>query len=397
MAAGGGATGGSSARAAARGGDCGHHPAALMAARSSPAWRSEIGQRWKSCWATCGPAATWMVKGSSSWLPRTACWVIFWSPAPNRPGHVEQPQNGEAAQRLSERPLEPGSEPEAKPSTAHDTWRRAPRMARYMRQVLCRKLSNADPAVMLRPLAGSASHLALLELLAADADERPEARKAVEFLLRSLPDGLLAHVLKLDAIGVDDLAGYPSAAPALGGRLRRLLDGLHDQTTEFSGQLDLLLAGQDLLPDPADRQRVLAWSQCRQAIMDLGRLQSQRGGWRRRRPLTQIDAACQRMVEAAQAAMPPEVEADDPPGAGNERRLQAIGQRLLGEPLLPPTQWHHTASGKKSPGTSNAAFGRRCRWLCYDPKHRPSGSGGSRLPPRDRHWWCSWRFSWPYL
>ena len=330
-------------------------------------------------------------------------------------------------------------------------------MARYMRQVLCRKLATADPAVMLRPLAGSASHLALLELLATESAEHPEARKAVEFLLKSLPGSLLPQFLKLDAIGVDDrsatLAREITAQGALppqcdwlwahwaagagaadrhgarlvdvlaqleaatlasfyrdvppeclapffsalerglrrstatlesahrrrrsngtgrrgatlcqtgpgdvrrlsggragtGGILRRVLDGLHDQTAEFSSRLDLLLAGQDLLPDATDRQLALAWSQCRQAILDLGQLQSQRGGWRRRRrPLPQIDAACQRMVEAARAAMPPQPVDDDPPGPGMERRLRTIGRCLLGEPLLPATHWHRTALGKKA-------------------------------------------------
>jgi hypothetical protein len=360
---------------------------------------------------------------------------------------LEPEPSGAAAQPAPAPPVGEGSY----------AWRRAPLMARYMRQVLCRKLATADPAVMLRSLSGSVSHGTLLELLAADAGEHPEARKAIEFLLRTLPGELLAQVLRLDSIGGDDklaaiarelsargtlpadcawlwdhwaggagpasaaaaprlvdvlarleatplatfsravppahlamffgalkdafggqqpfwnrltavvatlepaavlqlysklgpamFAGYPAAEPALGGKLRRLLDGLHDQTAAFSGQLDLLLAGQDLLPEAADRQRALAWSQCRQAILDLGRLQAQRAGWRSRRPLAQIDAAGERMVEAARAAMPAELLEDDPPGTGKQRRLRAIGQCLLGEPLLPATEWHHTALWRKA-------------------------------------------------
>jgi hypothetical protein len=359
-----------------------------------------------------------------------------------------------AADRQLRALLEP--EPSTAPSAAAVP-PPVPLMARYMRQVLCRKLATADPAALLRPLSGSTSHWALLELLAADAAEHAEARKAVEFLLKNLPGELLAQVLKLDSITSDDklaaiarqltaqgalppecawlwdhwaaganspaaaavprlvdilarleaaalanfsravppahlamfycalkeafagqppfwnrltavvaamepaavvqlygklgppmFAGYPAAEPALGGKLRRLLDGLHDQTAAFSGQLDLLLAGQDLLPEAADRQRALAWSQCRQAILDLGRLQSQRTGWGRASPLAQIDASGERMVEAARTAMPPELVEDDPPGTGKQRRLRAIGQCLLGESLLPATHWHHTALWKKA-------------------------------------------------
>ena len=254
--------------------------------------------------------------------------------------------DGEGLQQLlvADRLLRAMLEPQASPPD--DTWRNNPLMARYMRQVLCRKLAAADPAILLRPLVASASHMMLLDLLAPEAAAHPEARKAVEFLLGSLPSALLAQVV--EKLGTALLAGYPAAGPALGGKLRQLLDQLHEQTAEFSSQLDLLLAGQDLLPEEVDRQRALAWSQCRQAIFDLGRLQSQRSRWRSQRPLAQIDAACQRLVEAAQLAMPPELVEDDPPGTGKLRRLQAIGQCLLGEALLPPSHWHHTALWKKA-------------------------------------------------
>jgi hypothetical protein len=54
------------------------------------------------------------------------------------------------------------------------------------------------------------------------------------------------------------------------------------------------------------------------------------------------------MVDAVLAAMPAELFPDDPPGTGKQKRLQEIGRCLLGEPLLPASQWHHVALWQKA-------------------------------------------------
>ncbi|MHC4405190.1 MAG: GAP1-N2 domain-containing protein, partial [Planctomycetota bacterium] len=76
---------------------------------------------------------------------------------------------------------------------------------------------------------------------------------------------------------------YPADEPALAARLRQMLGTLPERPSQFSRRLDLLLAGRHLLPD-ADQGVVTAWANLRKAIIDVGRLQSQRSGLLRQPP-----------------------------------------------------------------------------------------------------------------
>lgn len=128
---------------------------------------------------------------------------------------------------------------------------------------------------------------------------------------------------------------YPDNEPALGRRLQEILYALPDRPAQFSQRLDLVLAGRHLLPDDSAQEIAAAWSDCRQAILDLGRLAQQRSGLLRRRPKRELEQAARRLAESAARAMPRDRYDDDASGAWKQDRLRGIGQRLLGRPLLP--------------------------------------------------------------
>ncbi|HID76798.1 MAG TPA: hypothetical protein EYP56_12480, partial [Planctomycetaceae bacterium] len=132
------------------------------------------------------------------------------------------------------------------------------------------------------------------------------------------------------------LKDYPPEEPAMGRRLREILDDLVNTPSRFSHRLDLVLAGQHLLPEDRDVQVAAAWATCRQAMLELGRLQEQRSGVLRTAPLEELETYCRRMAEAAAQAMVGPAFEGDVKGTQRQQCLASIGRWVLGNrPLLP--------------------------------------------------------------
>ena len=142
--------------------------------------------------------------------------------------------------------------------------------------------------------------------------------------------------------------GYPQDEPALGQKLHEILGSLADHVPQFRDRLDVVLAGRHLLPDDRDEELATAWAGCRRAVLEIGRLQGQRSGVLRLRPIDQIEAATRRMAETAGKAMPAETLQDDRRGTRKQDCLRRIGQHLLGgKRLLPSGIWQHEALWQK--------------------------------------------------
>lgn len=148
--------------------------------------------------------------------------------------------------------------------------------------------------------------------------------------------------------GVDFFKQYPQDEPSLGETLQRMLRALPEDLTCFSRRLDVILAGEHLLPEDFDHQAAAAWGRCRRALLDLGRLQEQKSGVFRSRPVRQLEAAARRMAESVAVALSPERFEDDRRGAGKQESLRRIGQSLLGgQQLLPSGVWQFEALWQK--------------------------------------------------
>ena len=152
----------------------------------------------------------------------------------------------------------------------------------------------------------------------------------------------------LGSLGPGFLKGYPADEPALGRRLQGILRTLPEHLGQFQARLDVILAGEHLLPEPADRRVAAAWGACCQAILQIGELQNQKSGVLRRAPTDRLEDACRSMSEAAAAAMPPDRFPDDRRGTRKQEVLRKIGPRVLGgKKLLPPGPWQHAALWQK--------------------------------------------------
>jgi hypothetical protein len=141
---------------------------------------------------------------------------------------------------------------------------------------------------------------------------------------------------------------YPRDETVLGSRLQGMLYSLAEHLDQFRSRLDLVLAGAALLPKDEDREVADAWAACRAAVLDVGRLQDERQGVLRQRPIKGLEAACQRMANALAQALAWQNPEDDPAGTVRQHCLQRIGQQLLdGRPLLPRDGWQHEALWQK--------------------------------------------------
>jgi len=153
-------------------------------------------------------------------------------------------------------------------------------------------------------------------------------------IVRSLD--ALALMALYRKLGADFLQQYPHDEPALGEKLHALLRMLPDRSDEFSEGLDVLLAGEHLLPSDEDVRAAAAWQKCRRAILEIGKLQARKTGVFGRRPLGPLETACRQMAEALASAWPAEVFPDDQQGTKKRDFLRRIGPSLLGgEELLP--------------------------------------------------------------
>jgi len=140
---------------------------------------------------------------------------------------------------------------------------------------------------------------------------------------------------------------YPEDEPALGAKLHEMVGSLTRHPRQFSERLDVILAGRHLLPDE-DQDIVTAWSNCRRAILEVGRLQDRRSGVLRRRPVEELETPVRRMAEAARKAMPPNRMDDDLQGSQKQTCLRQMAPALLGgRALLPKGVWQHDALWQK--------------------------------------------------
>ena len=334
---------------------------------------------------------------------------------------------------------------------ADDAWRRWPAAVAHLRRTLADEITAlADPAGALTPLIGSASHLLILEMLAGDV-EIPGTRPAVEFLLRNLPEAMIANVVKLGDVAADYKIGllsryvatcgrvppgcemvwedrppggvwllpgilarldlptverlydsaaehhsaalvfglvevrnrvggawlpltriveavddgtllalyrkhggaffqhYPDDEPAMAQRLHTMLCSLPDHADQFSIRLDVVAAGERLLPSDSDHHAAGHWARVRKAVLDIGRLQGQTTRILRTPPIARIETACRQMIEAIVRALPPEAFEDDLVGMRKQECLRRIGHSLLaGQPLLPANVWQYAGLWQKA-------------------------------------------------
>jgi hypothetical protein len=140
---------------------------------------------------------------------------------------------------------------------------------------------------------------------------------------------------------------YPDDEPALGAKLHEMVGSLARHPRQFPERLDLVLAGRHLLPDE-DQDVLTAWSHCRRTIREVGRLQGQRTGVLRQRPVEELESACRRLAQEARKAMPPDRVDDDREGSQKQACLRRIAPALLdGNALLPGGVWQHDALWQK--------------------------------------------------
>ena len=138
-----------------------------------------------------------------------------------------------------------------------------------------------------------------------------------------------------------------SAGEAVTYRLRDILATLHEHSVEFSERLMFLEAGQRWLNESSDRSRMTAWLRCRDAIVELIGMRES-SGWNQLTATRRLEAAAQRMTEAAIEAMPAEALDDDRQGNAKQKFLRAIGRQLgEGNEFLPTSQWQYEALWKK--------------------------------------------------
>lgn len=134
---------------------------------------------------------------------------------------------------------------------------------------------------------------------------------------------------------------YPPNKTALGDKVRALLDSLPDHADDFAERYELLEAADPLLTAASDREALAAWGRCREAILEVGRLQG------RRRATVEMDDAARQMAEAVVEAMPEQQVSDDEQGSRKQWRLRAMGRSLLGTELLPEGVARHDAVWQK--------------------------------------------------
>ena len=134
---------------------------------------------------------------------------------------------------------------------------------------------------------------------------------------------------------------------AISERLHDVLNTLHEHAAEFSQRLNFLQAGRRWLDDSNETERLAAWTDCRDAMVELIAMKEP-SGWTQLTANKRLEVAAQCMTEAAIQAMPPESLEDDRQGGAKQERLRAIGRHLAGgEEFLPTAQWQYEAIWKK--------------------------------------------------
>ncbi len=151
-----------------------------------------------------------------------------------------------------------------------------------------------------------------------------------------------AVVTLLRTRGPEFLRGYPKREHAMGEKLAALLRSLPRHPEQFKERLDLILAGQHILPDEQYQKAATAWDTCCKKISDVSRLQKPEAGANPQRRMTLLIAACRDLAMAADQAM--SVDMMDAEYTWTQKRdvLLRISQEVLaGTPLLLPGPWEH--------------------------------------------------------
>jgi hypothetical protein len=156
-------------------------------------------------------------------------------------------------------------------------------------------------------------------------------------------DGV-AVVEWLRTSGPELLRSYPTSEPVLGEKIAELLHTLPRHPQEFKQRLDLILAGQHLLPDQQHREAAAAWETCYHLIHKASSLQKPESGTSPQMRIPLLVNACRDLAKAADQAM--SLEVVDQHMTWNQKRdaLLRIGQEVLGGiPLLLKGPWEHDA------------------------------------------------------
>jgi len=141
---------------------------------------------------------------------------------------------------------------------------------------------------------------------------------------------------------------YPSDEPALGKMLQEMLRTLPEHVAQFNQRLDTVLMGRALLPEDVDQNAATAWSNCRRAMQDIGRLQGGKSGVLRQRPLAELEDATRQMAEAIASSLAGDAFEDDRRGTRKQKCLRQIGRQVLsGQPLLAGGAWQDEALWQK--------------------------------------------------
>ena len=214
--------------------------------------------------------------------------------------------------------------------------------------LLCRLLDRLDLKTLVKfygDVAAKHSDVFVLALLASYRQKKTDPKPLAEILGAMSEDSLVSLYRSQGAGFIQD---YPANEPVLGRRLHELIQSLPKHLGQFRDRLDLVTAGKHLLPEDDDLTTATAWSSCRAAILEIGRLQEQRGGMFRQPPMDQIETAARRMSEAIVRALPRDRFEDDRSGSAKRKCLERVGSHLLkGKPLLPRDRWQFAAIWQK--------------------------------------------------
>jgi len=107
--------------------------------------------------------------------------------------------------------------------------------------------------------------LALIDLARSD----PQRLDILSHVVSKVREDVLHRALSRR--GARSFVDYPAGETMLGQRLRRVLDRWARNATDFAAWIDLLLAGQKLLPDDRDRVRLATWDECRRLMREIER------------------------------------------------------------------------------------------------------------------------------
>lgn len=146
----------------------------------------------------------------------------------------------------------------------------------------------------------------------------------------------------LRTCGPEFLRTYPEREPAMGQKLALLLRTLPRHPEHFKDRLELILAGQHLLPEEQYHRAAAAWDTCRRQIQEVARLQKPDPSVSEQMRMTLLVAACRELAMAADQAM--SVDTVDVEYTWTQKRdmLLRISQEVLGGvPLLLPGPWEH--------------------------------------------------------